>query len=78
MLQEFYTLLNFNFIIIYIIHKISVLLKITWIILKIIFSNGFSRSIIDFLKNFSQHIMMKCLRLEKDKLTIEENIIMKL
>ena len=29
MLQEFYTLLNFNFIIIYIIHKISVLLKIT-------------------------------------------------
>ena len=29
MLQDFYTLLNFNFIMIYKIHKISVSLKIT-------------------------------------------------
>ena len=33
-----------------IIHKISVSLKITQITFKIIFSNAFSRSIIDFYK----------------------------
>ena len=73
MLLQFYTLLNINFFMIYIIHKISVLLKITQISLKIQFSNAFSRSIIDllFLKKlinfFSQHIMLKSPRLEKDK-----------
>ena len=55
-----------------VIQKISVLLKITGIILMIIFSNAFSRNIIDFyLKTkiffFSQNIMRKSSRLEKDK-----------
>ena len=36
MLQEFYTLLNFNFIVIYIIHKVSLLLKIILIFLIIL------------------------------------------
>ena len=39
------SLLNFNFAMIYIIHKILVLLKIN---LKIVFLNAFLRSIIDF------------------------------
>ena len=46
MLQEFSAILNFNFIMIHIIHKVSLLLRISWIILKIILSNSFSRSII--------------------------------
>ena len=41
MLKQFYKLLNFNFIMIFIIHKISVLLKITQITLNVIFSNTF-------------------------------------
>ena len=43
MLYNFYALLNFKFIMIYIIHKMSILLKITLITLKIVFSNAFSR-----------------------------------
>ena len=49
------SLLNFNFVTIQIIHKILVLIINTLIILKIIFSNAFLRSIIDFYfskKNF--------------------------
>ena len=70
MLQEFYTHLNINFIIIYIIHKILTSLKITQIILKIIFSNAFPTNIINFcffISNSSQHIMMKSSTPEKDK-----------
>ena len=63
---------------IYIIHTISVLLKTTQITLKITFSNVVSRSIREFhlkKKNkFSQHIMVKSSRLEKDK-KIEDYII---
>ena len=64
---------------IYNIHKISVLLKIIRIILKLVFSNVFSKRGIDFYvfkeKFFlSQYIIMKSLRLEKGKV-IEENII---
>ena len=64
---------------IYNIHKISVLLKIIRIILKLVFSNVFSKRGIDFYvfkeKIFlSQYIIMKSLRLEKEKV-IEENII---
>ena len=33
------SLLNFNFVMIYIIHKILLLLKATWITLNILFSN---------------------------------------
>ena len=40
--------LIFSFVMIYIIHKMLVLLKITWIISKIILLNAFLRSIIDF------------------------------
>ena len=43
MLYNFYALLNFKSIMIYIIHKMSVLLKITLITLKIVLSNAFSR-----------------------------------
>ena len=50
---------------IYIIHKNSVLLKVTRITLKIIFSNAFFL-LINF---FSQHIMLKISRL---KLTFED------
>ena len=50
MLQQFYTLLNFNFMI-YIIHKISVSFKITWITLKIRLLNAFSRRRIDYFLN---------------------------
>ena len=58
---------------IYITHKIIILLKITWITLKIIFSNGFLRTVIDFYffkkkKIFSQHIMMESLSLEEEKM----------
>ena len=42
------SLLNFNFVTIQIIHKILVLIINPLIILKIIFSNAFLRSIIDF------------------------------
>ena len=64
---------------IYNIHKISVLLKIIRIILKLVFSNVFSKRGINFYvfkeKIFlSQYIIMKSLRLEKGKV-IEENII---
>ena len=41
MLQEFYTLFNSSFIIIYIIHKVSVSPEITLIVIKIVFSNVF-------------------------------------
>ena len=46
MLEELYA--QFQLYHDYINHKISLLLKITGITLKIIFSNEFSRSIIDF------------------------------
>ena len=66
MLKDFYTLVNFNFIKIYIIHKISVSLKITRITLKILFSNSSLFSTF-FLKTyfFSEDKMMKGVRLEK-------------
>ena len=44
------SLLNFNFVIIHIIYEISVLIRNHQIILKIIFSNAFLRSIKDFFK----------------------------
>ena len=37
MVQEFYTLLNFNLVMIYIIHKMSVMLKIIQTTLRIVF-----------------------------------------
>ena len=40
--------LQFNFTMIYIIHEILVLLKITAITLKLLFSDGLLRSIINF------------------------------
>ena len=47
---------NFNFVMIYIIHKILALLKSHLIILNIVFSNAFLKIIIDFYffqkKNF--------------------------
>ena len=63
-------LLNFNLAIIYII---LVLLKINWVILKIIFSNKFLGRIIDFYLVwkkffFSQHIIMENPRTEKEKI----------
>ena len=39
---------NFNFVMIYIIHKILALLKSHLIILNIVFSNAFLKIIIDF------------------------------
>ena len=57
-------LLNFNFVMIYVIHKMLVLLKCYY--LKDTIFEWFLRSIIDF---FSQHIIMESLSLE------EENII---
>ena len=79
MLQEFYALLNLNFIMICIIHKISVLFKITWIILKIKFLKCFFKqyNIHLFKTNnyfFSQH-NDETFKLEKDKI-IEKNIKM--
>ena len=74
MLQEFYALLNFKLIMIDIIYKISVVIKITWIIWKIIFPNGFSREyniILDFF--FKKRLILfttyedKNSKLEKDK-----------
>ena len=62
-------MLQVNFIMIYIIHEILVLLKIIQIIC---ISNVFSKSVIDFYlykkDNYFllQHIMMKSLRLEKE------------
>ena len=50
-----------NFIMIYVIHKIPVLLKITRIL------KPFLRRVIDVYSFFSQHIMMKSSRLEEDK-----------
>ena len=50
--------LNFNFVMIYIIHKMLVLLKNHLDFLKVIFGNAFLRSIIDlqvFLKKYSFH-----------------------
>ena len=64
--QELYILLNFNFIMIYMIYKISVPLKITLVALNIGFSNAFSRSALDFhfctkknIINFLQYVIMK-------------------
>ena len=47
-LLEDIKMLQVNFIMIYIVHKISVSLKITQINLKIIFLSAFSKIIIDF------------------------------
>ena len=49
-------MLQVNFMI-YIIHKIWILLKITRIIWKIVFSNAFSRSMIDFYFFFKKNIV---------------------
>ena len=65
MLKVFYMLLNFNFIIIYKIHKMSVSLQITGITFQ-----AFSRVTIGFFQInffFSKHVLMKNVRLEKDK-----------
>ena len=65
-------LLNFNFVMIYIIHKILALLKSHLIILNIAFSNAFLKIIIDFYffqkKNFffPFYIMMENPRPEKE------------
>ena len=62
-------MLQVNFIMIYIIHEILVLLKIIQIIR---ISNVFSKSVIDFYLYkkdtyfLLQHLMMKSLRLEKE------------
>ena len=58
-------MLQVNFIIIYIIHKISILLKTTRVLKRSLRSNN------QFLL---QHKIMKILRLEEDN-NIEENII---
>ena len=42
------SLLNFNFVMIYIIHKMLILIKNNLNYLNIVFSNAFLRSIIDF------------------------------
>ena len=66
------SLLNFNFVMIYIIYKILVLLKNNRITSKIVFSNAFLRSIINFFFSkvlfFSQHIMMENLSHEEEKI----------
>ena len=65
---------------IYIIHKILELFKITWITLKIIFSKTFSRTIIDFrffkrlINIFHKTYWWKFEGLEKRKKT-EHNVI---
>ena len=51
------SLLDFNIATIYIIHKI------TWIILKIVFSNAFLKSGV-----FLKHVVMKSLNLEEEKI----------
>ena len=58
-------MLQINFIMIYIIYKISVLLKITRISLTFIFT---------FFFQFLEHIMIKISSLQEDK-DIEKNII---
>ena len=63
-------LLNFNFAMIYIIHKMLVLLKNYLNYLK---ENAFLKSIIDFYflkknKFFSQHIIMESLNLKEGNL----------
>ena len=69
MLSEFYALLNFSLMMIYIIHEISILLKITRIAQLIVFLNPFQRSIrlSLFLKKkfFPQCIRVNCLAQEK-------------
>ena len=50
------SLLNFNFVMIYIIHKMLILPKITLIILKTVFSNAFLRGMIDLFKYVFQNI----------------------
>ena len=65
-------LLNFNFAMIYIIHKILALLKSHLIILNIVFSNAFLKIIIDFyffqkkIFFFPFYIMMENPRPEKE------------
>ena len=58
---------------IYIIHTISVLLKITWTTLKIVFSNAYSREynrplfLFYFFNFFSQYKIKKSSMLGKDR-----------
>ena len=64
------SLLNFKFVMIYIIHKMLVLCRNNLNFLNIIFWNAFLRSVIDFefFKNkyfFSQHIIKESLVLEE-------------
>ena len=49
-------LLNFNLVLIYIIHKLLVLIKNNLNYLKIVFSNAFLRIIIDFKISFKKLI----------------------
>ena len=66
-------MLQVNYIIIYIIHKISVSLKITRIFkrfLRSIMQFYFLEKIVIF---FLQHIMIKSSRLEKDKKIADSN-----
>ena len=68
-------MLQVNFILIYVIHKILVLLKITRILKR--FFKEYNRLLFIFFRKsnfFSQHLIMKSSRLEEDK-NIEENII---
>ena len=62
------SLLNFKFVMIYIIHKMLVLCRNNLNFLNIIFWNAFLRSVIDFFKNkyfFSPHIIKESLVLEE-------------
>ena len=51
MLKEFYEISNFNFSIIYIIQKISVSLKTSWITLQIAFKKKIEDNIIIGVRN---------------------------
>ena len=66
-------MLQVNFIVIFIIHKISILLKITRISKR--FFKEYNKLLFFFFKkSFFSHLMMKSPRLEEHK-NIEENII---
>ena len=61
-------MLQVNFILIYVIHKILVLLKITRILKR--FFKEYNRLLFIFFRKsnfFSQHLIMKSSRLEEDK-----------
>ena len=59
-------MMKVNLIMISIIHKILVLLKIAGVTLKIIFFKKYNRLLFKKIFFFSEHIMMKRSRFEKD------------